>query len=831
MKGRIELLSPAGGPEAGYAALACGADAIYLGLRRFSARAEAVNFAPGELGEIAAYAHSLSPRRRVFVAVNTLAAECEIGDIVRILAEIRDAGADAVIVQDLGVARIARRNFPGLELHASTQLAVHSLPGVEALAGLGFARATLARELTLDEIRRICRRSPLEIETFVHGSLCYSVSGLCLFSAFVTGRSANRGSCAQPCRCLYRAEPEWAQEGAEARGGRKYLFSLKDLALADRVPELLEAGVACLKIEGRMKGPLYSAVVTDFYRRAIDGGLDDQARVAAEEDAKTTYSRLWTRLYADSRAWNGAVDTEFPGHRGARVGEVIDVARDWSGRFWARFRPGRALERRDGLQVELEGPDKPFGFPVESMRPAGGGRLLNECRAGEEIEVPLPSGAPRVPAGAAVFRSSSQALKRRFRWSVPKPGEYAARRKAGVEISISRAGAGARAWLAAGGEGPAAHAEAVLEGVFGEARDSGAATAAAEEAFGRLGGTRFSLGELAVRNPEGLFVPKSGLNDLRRRLIAALDEALAAAQTAERKQVEEWADADADVFRPAAGRARESWSLKTDNPAMLDGFEDADLGSADEIAVAIRACPGEGIIDRVERLASRAGREKIRIALPPVVRDPEAPEAVRLLSALASRGFRKFEASNVSGFGLVELAAAGAGGRPDVRADWPVYAMNRAAAAAILSMGASGFTLSPEDGTENMRELIRRFGGFAEVVAYARPPLFLSETCVFATARGSCPGQAACGASAMGIASDFGDDLIAVNEGCRTAVVMRKPHDLSSSLPELWRAGASRFRVDLRYFPDGPKDAKAVWRRIARRQGHRGAVNGPAEAD
>ncbi|MHB8763722.1 MAG: peptidase U32 family protein, partial [Deferrisomatales bacterium] len=254
---RPELLSPAGGPEAGYAALAYGADAVYLGLKRFSARAEAVNFSLEELDAFTAYAHSLTPPRRVFVALNTLLLEAELPAAVALLAGVREVGVDAVIVQDLGVARLLRRHFPGLEVHASTQMAVHSRRGVEALARLGVRRVVAARELTLDELRGLCGQTDVEIECFIHGAVCYSYSGLCLFSSHALGRSANRGACAYVCGGSFT--PEGAPEAR-----RCLPFAMKDLALPDRLADLAGAGIASFKIEGRKKSPLYVAAGTDL---------------------------------------------------------------------------------------------------------------------------------------------------------------------------------------------------------------------------------------------------------------------------------------------------------------------------------------------------------------------------------------------------------------------------------------------------------------------------------------------------------------------------------------------------------------------------------------
>ena len=199
-----ELLAPAGDIEAGYAALYYGADAVYLGLKNFSARATAANFGADDLNEFTAYAHSLG--RKVYAAVNTLVQEDELPELLKTLDLCVKYDVDALIVQDLGVARVVRDVYPELELHASTQMAVHNKEGALALQKLGFSRVVLARELTLNEIKEISENSGVETEVFIHGALCYSYSGLCLFSSMMTGKSANRGKCIE---CEITRIPQW----------------------------------------------------------------------------------------------------------------------------------------------------------------------------------------------------------------------------------------------------------------------------------------------------------------------------------------------------------------------------------------------------------------------------------------------------------------------------------------------------------------------------------------------------------------------------------------------------------------------------------------------
>ena len=254
-KGKLpELLSPAGSLKALMAAIDGGADAVYFGAPDFNARIRAQNFSDGELEEAFRLCHAYGVK--AYVTLNTLVLDREAENFVRTAEKIYRMGADAAIVADLGGAAYLKKYLPELELHASTQMSCHSAAGAVELAKLGFSRVVCARELSYENICSITENSPVEIEMFVHGALCVSHSGQCLFSSLVGGRSGNRGECAQPCRLPF-----------SVGGKEKYPLSLKDLCLAPYIPQIIDSGVASLKIEGRMKSPEYVRAVTSVYRR------------------------------------------------------------------------------------------------------------------------------------------------------------------------------------------------------------------------------------------------------------------------------------------------------------------------------------------------------------------------------------------------------------------------------------------------------------------------------------------------------------------------------------------------------------------------------------
>lgn len=493
-----ELLAPAGDFVTALAAFDAGADAVYCGMSGFSARAFAKNFSLEDLVNTVAFARKNS--KKVYVAFNTLVDEDMLDAAIRELAAIDEIGPDALIVQDIGIASIVRENFPSLALHASTQMVAHNLEGVLALGDFGFRRVVLARELSLGEIASITKRCRgIEIECFIHGALCYSVSGLCLFSAMEKGRSGNRGKCAYCCRMPYRAPS----------GGDIFAFSMKDLRLGEDARRLAEAGVKSLKIEGRMKSSVYVASVVKHYRDILDG-KEPSVSVA---DLETVFSRRTTKFHFGGKPAQSVLDTENPGHLGTPIGKVKRIAKDREGRGWLRFHTSRALEKHDGIQFAAPDGGKPVGFGISEMRIAMSRDCVFEVAAGSDVELLVPDCeelAAAIREGATVYCSMSNAVRRRFPAPSFRPGEYEGVRTLDVKVELRRDR------ISANGIS--------LECSLEDAKNPEKTPDAVRKAFSRLGGTGYRLGKLELDDPERLFVPASLLNELRRRMVARADE-------------------------------------------------------------------------------------------------------------------------------------------------------------------------------------------------------------------------------------------------------------------------------------------------------------------
>ena len=721
-----ELLAPAGDFETALSAFAAGADAVYCGLSEFSARAFAKNLTLDELKNLVAYARSQNPPRRVYVTFNTLLDERQMEDAARTIAALDRIGPDALIVQDLGVARICRRHFPALELHASTQLVAHNLEGVLALKDLGFRRVVLSRELSLEEISLIARRCgamkiasdgrpEMELECFIHGALCYSISGLCLFGAMEKGRSGNRGTCPYCCRqALTTNHAKLAT--SHSAPTTNYPFSMKDLRLGDDARRLAEAGVSSLKIEGRMKSALYVASVTRYYSQILgrEEGRGKREEVSVE-DLETVFSRRTTELYFHGRptgknAIESPIDPTSLGHLGAFVGTVKRVMKDREGRRWLCFHTQRALEKHDGLQFEaVNAEGRHLGLGIAEMYAANPHRPAFAVDAGTDVEVLLPEQSDgrvgddwsALRPGSRIFCSMSNAVKRMFPVPSFRPSDCEGLCKIDVEVDLRRDGIRCRVVSPFEAEAstalplePAKTPERTKEGV--------------RRALEKLGGTDYSLGNVVVNDPEGLFAPMSALNALRREMVERLDAARLA---------------ESEAKMSAALRALSA------SPASAVGAADRPVhilkvrlgqkipaGDWDEIVVAI------DLDDFDLEKIPQSDRDKPRLALPVYTAEPDFNRMRALVKQLVREGFAKWEASDLATLRLLKSV-----GVADITADWTLAALNSQALAALSALGVSRFVASPENSKSNLRDLSESGYG-VEFLAQQSTPLFISLT-------------------------------------------------------------------------------------------------------
>ena len=484
----MELLSPAGNREALVAAIACGADAVYLGYTAFGARSYAGNFDADGLRDALAYAHERG--KKIYVTVNTLVKQCEIDDLCDVLDLLSEVGVDAVLVQDMGVARMIQQRYPQLVLHASTQMTINNAQGAQLMKNMGFSRVVPARECSLEELRKMADVG-VEVEAFAHGALCVAVSGQCLFSSMIGGRSGNRGRCAQPCRLPYTLED----------GTSGYLLSTKDLMLIDRIPELRDAGVYSFKLEGRMKRPEYVGVITRAYREALDAAeahVDYHPSKSVIEGLRQVFNRGgFTEGYVMGKSNAALMSWERPNHWGIPVGKIMAMRGPL-----AQVHLTRSLNDGDGLQSR--------GREETEFTYFG-----NDMAAGSEATVRIASKQARV--GDEVFRLTDAAQMKEIR-------EIMAHEQVHIPLDMHLYAVPGKPPVLTVSDDDRHCVESTAEQTVAEAQQRALNQDMAAKQLSKLGGTPYTLRTLTLES-ENAFMTASMLNGLRRDALEKIREA------------------------------------------------------------------------------------------------------------------------------------------------------------------------------------------------------------------------------------------------------------------------------------------------------------------
>lgn len=398
---KVELLAPVGDWNCLKAAVQNGADAVYFGVEQFNARMYAANFNVEDMKQVIEYCKLRNVKTNL--TLNTLLENCEFDNAVDLAKEAYKTGVDAIIVQDLGLAKYLIDNIPGLPIHASTQMTVHNLQGVLKLEKLGFDRVVLSRELSCEEIEYICKNCKVEIETFIHGALCICYSGQCLFSSVVGGRSGNRGKCAGPCRLPYELISENAETHERKSIDKGYLLSTKDLCGIAYLPRLVQAGVKCFKIEGRMKSPEYVATVTRIYRKYIDMVLNNYDFIIDEKDINDLMQVFnrggFSDGHLDSKHNRNLIFPEKPSNMGIYLGTIKKYN---SNKCHITLQLEEDLELGDSISVSNEASK----YLVSELMI----KNVNQKKVSANTEVTIGRMKGNIKVGDKVYRISSKAL-------------------------------------------------------------------------------------------------------------------------------------------------------------------------------------------------------------------------------------------------------------------------------------------------------------------------------------------------------------------------------------------------------------------------------------
>lgn len=811
-----EVLAPAGDDAALKAAVLAGADAVYFGLSGFNARARAKNFDEGALAATMAYLHEHGVRG--YVALNTLVFDEELEAAEAAVRACAAAGADAVIVQDLGVARLVRTIAVDLPIHASTQMTCTDAGSIELARELGASRVILARELSLSDIAKIRAETTVELEVFVHGALCIAYSGQCLTSEAIGGRSANRGACAQACRLPY----DVLVDGELRDGGdRAYLLSPEDLEASALVPALMELGVSSLKIEGRLKGPEYVAATTRLYKTAIDEALGARAegreggavgksgaggnggavgnsgnsaagrtvvrgsgphegasRVSAlREAALQMYSRGSGPGFLAGVNHQRLVEGRACDHRGTLSGDCLGTVRT-NGRTCLRVKLAAPIARGDGVLVEggYAGEGE-LGGRVWSV--FAGGRDVERADAGREVSLWLgpERSVEGAPSGRRVWKTDDPAREKAVLAEVTSHPH-----RVRVDVAVSGEFEAPARFEARAETGAFVVVECDAPTV--RATNGAAVSEVLRDKLGRLGDTPFVLGEVSVALPPSAMIPPSALNRARRALVEKL---LAASKVAHVAAPITYRDLLAEAVPPAtppppAGLFVLCRTLEQANAAVDAG--------ADGVYLDFLELTGTG--HAVRTLRAR-GRVHITVA-PPRIRKPGEEKIDKFLRELSP------DAILVRSLGALR---DGAGSGVARIGDFSLNVTNRLTAAEVLSRDLAAFTPSFDlDAVQLAKLLASPFGPWAEVVVHHPMPLFHMEHCAIAALLSTGKDHRDCGRPCDRHEVSLRDRAgmvhpVEADVGCRNTVFHAAAQSAAGIVAAAQKGGARRFRIEL----------------------------------
>ncbi len=759
-----ELLAPAGSLEALKAAVENGADAVYMGGKEFSARAYAANFEREEMEEAVKFAHARGVK--IYITVNTLLNDVEIEDALKYMHWLYNIGIDAVIIQDLGLLLLSNEVLPELELHASTQMTLHNSSGVALAKQSGIDRAVLAREVSIKETKEIIAETNVEIETFIHGALCISYSGQCLMSSMIGGRSGNRGRCAQPCRMKYQLVNEDG-ELIQVDVDGEHLLSPKDLKSIELLPQLVDAGIAAFKLEGRMKRPEYVAVVVKNYRAALDRAMKESQNefyISEEEERQLAqaFNRDFTTGHLEKNPGSDLMSYSRPNNRGLFLGRIKEI------------KGKRALVK---LEIPLS-----VGDGVEIWVSSGrlGTRIGEIIREGKKIQTGAPGELvllelPKVRRGDRVFKTSDAQLMEQAKKSYTSPKEE---RVTGISFKVTGAIGKPLRLTAVTGHG----GQATVFGTFiGEtARSRPITKEVLEKQLVRLGNTPYVLDELSTEMEQGVMYPISEINELRRQVVERL--------MAERQKKSANTRVQEVIFNGRLETFYQEFEKSIKQPTKLKPGLAVQVGSFAAAKAALNAGADRIIIggERYNRHAeftlqsqqrittmAREADCSVFIALPRIWLERQKKQVRDYLSVVKEWKPDGILAGNIGSIGLIKELT------PDIKmaVDYTLNAFNSLAIKQLINWGADHVTLSPELTFEQIAEL--KLHSNSECIAHGRIPLMLSEHCLQGALTGGRTESRACSRSCKKQAVGLKDRInmifpVETDEYCRMHIFNAK---------------------------------------------------------
>ncbi|PKM76067.1 MAG: peptidase U32 [Firmicutes bacterium HGW-Firmicutes-15] len=775
----MELLAPAGNWDSFIAAMKNGADAVYLGGQQYSARQSAQNFEDKQVREAVTYSHLRD--KKVYVTVNTLIDNGEFAEALDYLYKLQQIGVDAIIIQDMGLLDAARNVLPDLRLHASTQMTVHNQDGVSLLRDLGIKRIVLARELSMAEITAIAREtSGVELEVFVHGALCYSYSGQCLFSSMIGGRSGNRGRCAQPCRLAYDLYTRNDKNKVKLPEQGRYLLSPSDLCLIDYLPELKAAGVSSLKIEGRMKRAEYVAVVTRAYRQALDR-LEENPEFRPVHEVKERLLKIFNRNFSSGYFIPDSTDflsTRRPNNRGVYVGRVVEQSQN----MFTQIKLSDTVSIGDGLVVWV-GQGQAPAFVIKEMY-VDGNRVL-EASSGEIIGLQMEG---RAFPNDRVFKTHDERLLSEALKSI--------REKEGSRIPID-----AEVSLVLGQ--PMQMVLLAEKGLKVEMQTQNPAQPAKghplnEEILrakiGRLGNTPFELRELRISGDLNLMVPLSDINEARRQAADLLMQKILLSKIDKHPDAHSYWTAKIDFLGELPSGESTQAPLLSVAVSKMEQVEIALQNGADRVYLGMEGLGSHKPL----RLAQIQELQKTKIErVVPLLPRIHKPGEQNLYRKLADEGFSSLMIASWADLqwglnrGITLLA------------DYSLNILNSYSLRFLCQQGVSGVCLSPELSFDNLQT----FADFSKVELLIHGELILMESqhCMLGSVLGG--GREKCMAPCAGNSYYLRDDKayefpVETDSDCRFYIFNSRTLCMMPDLPRMLALKPASMRIEARRLTD-----------------------------
>ncbi|MGS5515634.1 DUF3656 domain-containing U32 family peptidase [Clostridioides difficile] len=779
---KIELLAPVGSFDSLKAAVQNGANAVYLGGKDFSARASANNFDRNELIDAVKYSHIRGVQ--VFVTVNTLIKQYEIEDFVEYVKFLYDIDIDALIVQDIGMARLIKRLLPDFELHASTQMVAHSLEDVKYLQSVGFDRVVLARELNVDEIKWICENTTVDIEVFVHGALCVCYSGQCLMSSMIGNRSGNRGRCAQPCRQKYELID--INTGEVVKSDGDYLLSPRDLSTIEELDKIIEAGVLSLKIEGRMKKPEYVATVVSGYREAINEFVDKNKISISDEiinNLYTIFNRKFTKGYILGEVGKDVMNSNRPNNQGLYVGKVLDYNR-----------------RSKRLRVILENTLK----KGDGINLGGGtiGRIIKDgdittiAHKGDLIELDFVGEAKR---NQLIFKTSDSELMDRVQATFQQDKELIKTNiKAKASIKL-----GKKPVLSISdfcGNTSIVEGEKIVEKAIKVALSK----EKIETQIQKLGNTPYTSKDIEIDLDEGVSMPISVLNQMRRDCIELLDQERIKIKGRKFKENRLKYQPDR-VNKQKKLNTVPKIRVKVKNLEQLEAVlkYNVDLIYYEDINTLSKALEMVSNISK-ESIVSNVNNINTSGEKSSSVENTESRLIYSVPRIIRNKEYKQFETlDNIKGINKVQIGNWGSieyfKGK-DLNIDCYLNAFNSESINHFKDEGAGTVCLSQELNLNEIKQTLKYTDVEIEAVIYGYTPMMITEYCPMGVVVRDCKKDkrvAKCKESSYAL-RDFTDASYRITQDifCRSTIYNSKVTCMLDNLYELDEIGIDVFRID-----------------------------------